>query len=75
MTFYMETNDGKLYHHEYLIRLDNELSDKLVQFSKVNDMTLTGTVRRSLRQFFENESQNSDPLVKKNDYMNEDRNK
>lgn len=73
---YMETNDGKLYHyHEYLIRLDNELSEKLVHFSRLNDMTLTGTVRRSLRQFFENESQESDTSTKNNDNTNEDRDK
>ena len=72
----METNEGKLYHyHEFLIRLDNELSEKLVHFSKENDMTLTGTVRRSLRQFFNNEEPPKPiPMVKNDDHMNENRN-
>ena len=46
--------DEKLYH-EFLIRLDNELTDKLVQFTKENDMKITGVVRQSLRQFFKRE--------------------
>ena len=46
--------DEKLYH-EFLIRLDNELTDKLVQFTKENDMKITGVVRQSLRQFFNRE--------------------
>jgi len=66
----MDTNEGKLYH-EYLIRLDDELSTKLVHFTKENDMKITGVVRRSLRQFFENELQKE---VKKNDMMDENRN-
>lgn len=67
----METNEGKLYH-EFIIRLDDELSTKLVHFSRQNDMTLTGTVRRSLRQFFQNE-ESLLPIqsVKKNDLINE----
>jgi hypothetical protein len=72
----METNEGKMYHyHEYLIRLDNELSEKLVHFSKENDMTLTGTVRRSLRQLFNNEEPHEPiPMVKNDNQMNENRN-
>lgn len=71
----METNESKLYH-EYLIRLDDELSTKLVHFSRQNDLTLTGTIRRSLRQFFQNEEP---PLSKQsrknNDLMNEKKDK
>jgi len=67
----METNENNPYH-EYLIRLDDELSDKLVHFSRVNDMTLTGTIRRSLRQFFINEECNEPVVMVKNDVtMNE----
>jgi predicted transcriptional regulator len=64
----MVNNDNKLYH-EYLIRLDDDLSTRLVHFSKENDMKIVGTIRRSLRQFFENEE------LKKNDQMDENRNK
>lgn len=72
----METNEGRLYnYHEYLIRLDKELSEKLVQFSEDNDMTLTGTVRRSLRQFFDKQGTSEPSTVKNNDHMNENRDK
>jgi len=65
----MDTNESKLYH-EYLIRLDDELSTKLVHFTKENDMKITGVVRRSLRQFFENELQKEE---KRNDLTYENR--
>ena len=65
----MVSNEGKLYH-EYLIRLDDELSTKLVHFTKENDMKITGVVRRSLRKFFENELQKE---VKRNDITDENR--
>jgi len=67
----MDTNEDKLYH-EYLIRLDDELSSKLVHFTKENDMKITGVVRRSLRQFFQNEELKGHPeMVKNNDQKNE----
>ena len=67
----METNDMKLYH-EYLIRLDDELSSKLVHFTQENDMKITGVVRRSLRQFFDNEeSKSQTDTVKINDQRDE----
>ena len=70
----METNES-IEYHEYLIRLDDELSGKLVHFSKHNDMTLTGTIRRSLRQFFKNEEYTEPAMTVKNDVpMNENRN-
>ena len=71
----MGTNESRLYH-QYLIRLDDELSQKLVHFSKLNEMTLTGTVRKSLRQFFKNEEcQEPANLIKNNHYMNENSSK
>lgn len=71
----METIESSSYH-QYLIRLDDELSQKLVHFSKLNEMTLTGTIRKSLRQFFQNEEcQETTNLVKKNHNMNENRSK
>lgn len=60
----MELNESKLYH-EYLIRLDDELSTKLVHFTKEKDMKITGVVRQSLRRFFENEE-------RKNNYMTDE---
>jgi predicted transcriptional regulator len=66
----MISNESKLYH-EYLIRLDDELSTKLVHFSKENEMKYTGVIRKSLRQFFENELQKE---VKRNDKTDENRN-
>jgi len=63
--------DEKLYH-EYLIRLDDELSSKLVHFSKENDLKITGVVRQSLRQFFKNEEIERPPIrVKKNNQHDE----
>lgn len=67
----MGTNESRL-NHQYLIRLDDELSQKLVHYSKLNEMTLTGTIRRSLRQFFQNEDcKEPTNLVKNNHNMNE----
>ena len=67
----MVTNESRL-NHQYLIRLDDELSQKLVHFSKLNEMTLTGTIRKSLRQFFQNEEcQETTNLVKNNHNKNE----
>ena len=67
----METTEKK-FNHQYLIRLDDELSQKLVHFSKLNEMTLTGTIRKSLRQFFQNEEcQETTNLVKNNHNKNE----
>ena len=56
--------DEKLYH-EYLIRLDNELTDKLIHFTKENDMKITAVVRKSLKQFFQNEEIKEQPTVTK----------
>jgi hypothetical protein len=61
----MINNEFKLYH-EYLIRLDDELSNKLVHFTKENDMKIVGVVRRSLRQFFEKEEQKMNNLKDEN---------
>jgi hypothetical protein len=70
----MISNENRLYH-EYLIRLDDELSTKLVHFTKKNDMTLTGTVRKSLRQFLQNEEFKEPTVPVKNDVpVNENRN-
>jgi predicted transcriptional regulator len=67
----MISNENRLYH-EYLIRLDDDLSTKLVHFSKENDMKITGVVRRSLKQFFQNEEYNEKTeTVKMNDERNE----
>ena len=67
----METTENR-FNHQYLIRLDDELSQKLVHFSKLNEMTLTGTIRKSLRQFFQNEEcQEPTNSVKNNHNMNE----
>ena len=69
----MESTDTRIYHN-YLISLDDDLSTKLVHFSKENDMKITGVVRRSLRQFFEQEETKGLPeTVKKNDRMDENR--
>lgn len=59
--------------HEYLIRLDDDLSSKLVHFSKTNDMTITGTVRRSLRQFLESVESQEPLRVKNKTKVNENR--
>jgi len=48
------SNDGKLTH-EYLLRLDDELTQKLIHHARENDMKLSMVIRRSLRQFFQNE--------------------
>ena len=48
------TNEEKLYH-QYLIRLDDELSTKLQHHAVENDMKITGVIRRSLRKYFANE--------------------
>ena len=70
----METIESSSYH-QYLIRLDDELSQKLVHFSKLNEMTLTGTIRKSLRQFFQNEKcQEPTNSVKNNHNKNENPN-
>jgi len=50
----METKKSKL-NHQLLIRLDDDLTSKLNNHSKVNDMSLSSIIRRSLRQFFERE--------------------
>jgi len=48
------TNDGKMTH-EYLLRLDDELTQKLVHHARENDMKISMIIRRSLRLFFQNE--------------------
>jgi len=45
---------GKL-KNQLLIRMDDELSGRLIFYSEVNDMSLSSIIRRSLRQFFERE--------------------
>jgi predicted transcriptional regulator len=67
----MEKNEDVIYH-QYLIRLDDELSRKMVQFTKENDMKLTGLIRKSLRQFFKNEElKEQTKPVKNNDQKDE----
>jgi len=51
----MENNDVQNLTHIHLVRLDDVLEDKLMNHIEVNDTTIAGTVRQSLRQFFENE--------------------
>jgi len=63
----IEINENRSFH-EYLIRLDDDLSTKLVHFSEEHDMKYTGVIRRSLRQFFQNEEFSP---VKKNDLPDE----
>jgi len=48
------TNEGKMTH-KYLLRLNDELTNKLVQHARENDMKISMVIRRSLRQFFQNE--------------------
>jgi hypothetical protein len=68
----MEKNNEDVLYHQYLIRLDNELSRKMIQFTKENDMKLTGLIRKSLRQFFKNEeTKDQTKPVKNNDKKNE----
>jgi hypothetical protein len=67
----MVSDESKLYH-EYLIRLYDELSTKLIHYTKENEMKYTGVIRKSLRQFLESELQKE---IKKNDMMDENRNK
>ena len=66
-------NESKI-NHEYLIRLDDELSNKLIHYSRENDMTITGSVRKSLRHFFVNEGLTGvTRMVKRSDHLHEDR--
>jgi len=57
---------GKL-KNQLLIRMDDELTGRLIFYSEVNDMSLSSIVRRSLRQFFEREEngENGKPVRKK----------
>jgi len=48
------TNEGKM-NHKYLLRLDDNLTKKLVHHARENDMKISMVIRRSLRQFFQNE--------------------
>jgi predicted transcriptional regulator len=63
----MEKKEDIIYH-QYLIRLDDELSRKMVNFSKENDIKLTRVIRKCLRQFFKDEElKEQTKSVKKND--------
>jgi len=48
------TKEEKLYH-PHLIRLDDNLNNKLLNHMEENDMTMTGVIRRCLRKYFQNE--------------------
>ena len=48
------TNSGGL-DHQLLIRLDANIIGKLKNHAMEQDMSMSAIVRRSLRQFFENE--------------------
>ena len=65
-------NESKL-HHEFLIRLDNDLSDKLYNHAQENDMKITGVVRRSLRLFFDGIAVERSAMIlsKNEEYKNE----
>lgn len=47
-------NEEKLYHR-HLVRIDDELDQKLMNHIEVYDMTIAGVIRQSLRKYFENE--------------------
>jgi len=58
---------GKL-RNQLLVRMDDELSGRLIFYSEVNDMSLSSIIRRSLRQFFDREETNGEsgkPVRKK----------
>ena len=44
-------NENRLYHL-HLVRLNDELEEKLMNHIEENDTTIAGTVRQSLRKFF-----------------------
>ena len=60
----MNTNDDKLYH-QILIRLDNELSERLYNHAEENDMKLSGVIRQSLRRYLQQEAMKKDLTDKK----------
>ena len=64
----MDTNDERLYH-QFLVRLDNELTEKLYNHATENDMKLTGVFRESLREYFQNETRTTSSLGKKQDVL------
>ena len=60
----MNTNDDKLYH-KLLIRLDNELSERLYNHATENDMKLSGVIRQSLRRYLQQHEMRKDQTDKK----------
>jgi hypothetical protein len=45
-----------------LFRLDDTLNEKLLNHMEENEMTLTGTVRRSLRVYFEKDESKKETI-------------
>lgn len=41
--------------HQFLVRLDEKIIEKLRHYAMGNDMSMGAIVRRSLKKFFENE--------------------
>ena len=50
--------------HQLLVRLDDNLIHKLRNHSTENDMSMSGIVRRSLRQFFQREESKDQKIMK-----------
>ena len=61
----MEKGNKEMLDNELLIRLDDELNQKIRAHGKENDMTLSAIIRRSLRQFFQREDLKTVKPVKK----------
>jgi predicted transcriptional regulator len=64
----MDNNDERLYH-QFLIRLDNELAEKLYNHASENDMKLSGVIRRSLRQYLQQEESRKIDSGKKQEHL------
>lgn len=46
----MNITDDKMYH-KVLVKLDLNLTEKLFNHAKENDMSLSGVIRQSLRKY------------------------
>ena len=64
----MYTNDNRLYH-KIMIRMDNELMEKLYNYAADADMKLSGIIRRSLRQYLQKEESQKEATGKKQEPM------
>jgi hypothetical protein len=60
----METNDNKLYH-QFIVRLDDDMSNNLYNHADQYDMTLTGIFRHSLKLYFKTVDDRLDCLMQK----------